>query len=146
MFVVRASYLVLLQTVAARCGLPYVSVVFEMVGDGSPIYGVEVDVPCSEAVASCHSVFFWAPRDEFSRPGYKQAALQAIAFLQKMYGFVVVDYNFHGVVMCRRITDAAISVAARAVGMVGRLAREQQELAMQSDCLMREVSLLSLLV
>ena len=63
-----------------------------------------------------------------------------------MYGFVVVDYNFHGVVMCRRIADATISVTARAVGMVGRLARERQELAMQSDCLMREVSLLSLLV
>jgi len=63
-----------------------------------------------------------------------------------MYGFVVVDYNFHGVVMCRRIADATISVTASAVGMVGRLARERQELAMQSDCLMREVSLLSLLV
>ena len=63
-----------------------------------------------------------------------------------MYGFVVVDYNFHGVVMYRRIADAAVSVTARVVGMVGRLARERQELAMQSDCLMREVSLLSLLV
>ena len=48
--------------------------------------------------------------------------------------------------MCRRIADVAVSVALRAVGMVGRLARERQELAMQSDCLMREVSLLSLLV
>jgi len=63
-----------------------------------------------------------------------------------MYGFVVVDYNFHGVVMYRRIADAAVSVAARAVGKLGSMAREQQELAMQSDCLMREVSLLSLLV
>ena len=42
-----------------------------------------------------------------------------------MYGFVVVDYNFHGVVMYRRIADAAVSVAVRAVGMVGRLARER---------------------
>ena len=63
-----------------------------------------------------------------------------------MYGFVVVDYNFHGVVLCRRIADAVVSVTAKVVGMVGRLARERQELAMQSDCLMREVSVLSLLV
>jgi hypothetical protein len=70
MFTVRASYLALLQAVAAQCGLPYASVVFEVAGDGSPIYGVEVDVPCTGAVASCHSVFFWAP-------GYE---LQAIVF------------------------------------------------------------------
>ena len=75
MFVVCASYLALLQTVSARCGLPYASVVFEMAGDGSRIYGVEVDVPCSGAIAPCRSVFFWAPGDDFSGPGYEQAAL-----------------------------------------------------------------------
>jgi hypothetical protein len=62
---VRASYLALLQAVAARCGLPYASVVFEVAGDGSPIYGVEVDVPCVGTVASCRSVFFWSPGDGF---------------------------------------------------------------------------------
>jgi len=39
MFAIRASYLSLLQTVAASCGLPFASVVFEMAGDGSPVYG-----------------------------------------------------------------------------------------------------------
>jgi len=107
---------------------------------------VEVDVPCARNVAPYRSFFFCAPRDGFSGPGYEQAALQAIAFLQKVYGFVVEDYNFQGVLMYRRVAGAAVSVAARAAGMVGRLARERQELAMQSDCLMREVSLLSLLV
>ena len=76
MFAVRASYLALLQTVAARCGLPYASMVFEMAGDGSPIYGVEVDVPCSRVVAPCRSVFFWAPGDDFSGPRYEQAAFR----------------------------------------------------------------------
>jgi len=80
MFAVRASYLALLQTVAARCGVAYASVVFEVAGDGSPIYGVEVDVPCAGAIVPCRSVFFWAPRDGFPGPAYEQAALQAIAF------------------------------------------------------------------
>jgi len=103
MFAIRASYLSLLQTVAARCGLPYASVVFEMAGDGSPVYGVEVVVLCAGNVAPCRSFFFWAPGDGFSGPGYEQAALQAIAFLQKVYGFVVEDYNFQGVLMYRRV-------------------------------------------
>lgn len=94
MFVVGASYLSLLQTVAARCGLPYASVVFERDGNGSPVYGIEIDVPCAGSTLCCRSFFFWAPMDATSGPGYKEAALQAIYFLQKLYGFVVVDYNF----------------------------------------------------
>lgn len=66
--------------------------------------------------------------------------------LPRMYGFVVVDYNFEGVVQCSRVARAAISVAARATGVLGRLAGERHDLAVQSDCLMREVSLLNLLV
>jgi hypothetical protein len=41
-----------------------------------------------------------------------------------MYGFVFIDYNFQGVLMYRKVASAAVSVAARAAGMVGRLARE----------------------
>jgi hypothetical protein len=146
MFVVGASYLSLLQTVVARCGLPYASVISEVSGDGAPICGIEIQVPCAGARLPCRTVFFWAPADAFSASGYEQAALQAISFLQRMYGFVVVDYNFEGVVQCSRVARAAISVAARATGVLGRLAGERHDLAVQSDCLMREVSLLNLLV
>lgn len=146
MFVVGASYLSLLQSVAARCGLPYASVVFERAGDGSPIYGVEVEVPCLGAPLACRSFFFWAPPGEFSDGPYEQAALQAIAFLQSLYGFVAVDYNFQGVVMCSRVARSALAVAARAAGILGRVAADRKDLLMQSQRLMKEVSLLNLFV
>jgi len=79
MFVVGASYLSLLQCVAARCGLPYASVVFEVAADGTPVYGVELDVPSFDTILASHRFFFWAPSDEFSGAGYEQAALQAVA-------------------------------------------------------------------
>lgn len=78
--------------------------------------------------------------------GYEQAALQAIAFLQTLYGFVVVDYSFHGALLYRKVAGAAVSVAARAAEMVDRLSREKGEFAVQCDCLMKEVSLLGLFV
>ena len=53
---VGTSYLSLLQAVAARCGLPYASVVFERAGDGTPVYGVEIDVPCFGAVVASRTV------------------------------------------------------------------------------------------
>lgn len=45
----------------------------------------------------------------------------------------------------RKLARAAVSVAARAAGIVSKLL-DQPELAVQSDCLLREVSLLNLLV
>lgn len=146
MFVVGTSYPSLLQVVAARCGLPYASVVFERARDGTPVYGVEIDVPCFCAVVASCSFFFWAPQEEFSAPGYKQAALQTIAFLQKLYGFVVDDYNFQSVVLYSRVARDVVAVAATATGILSRIGVERKDLAMQSAYLMKEVSLLNLLV
>jgi hypothetical protein len=132
--------------VVARCGLPYASVVFERGSDGAPVYGVEIEVPCFDAFFACRSFFFWAPPGESSDAAYEHAALQAISFLQKLYGFVVVDYNFQGIVMCSRIAHSAVTVAAKATGILSRVARDRKDLITQSECLMREVSVLNLLV
>ena len=110
---------------AARCGLSYASVVFERAGDGTPVYGVEIDVPCFGAVVASRCFFFWAPQEEFSAPGYEQAALQAIAFLQKLYGFVVVDYNFQSVVLYSRVARDVVAVAATATGILSRIGVER---------------------
>jgi hypothetical protein len=153
MFIVGASYLSLLQAVAARCSLPYVSLVSEVAGDGTPVYGIEVEVPSGQNTYCTHSFFFWAASVGTARAGYEQAALQAISFLQSLYGFVVVDYNFQGVILYRSIAQAAVSIAARAAGLI-RLASDagwsnlasQHDLVVESECFLKEVSVLGQLV
>lgn len=44
LFIVGASYLSLLHTVAAGYGLAYVFVASEVVADGTPVYGVKIEV------------------------------------------------------------------------------------------------------
>lgn len=63
---------------------------------------------------------------------FGQAALQAIAFLQKLYGFVVVDYNFQGVLLYSEVARSAVSVVATAAGILGRVARGRKDLLIQS--------------
>lgn len=46
--------------------------------------------------------------------GYQEAALQAISILQGLYGFIVVDYSFPGLMLYKGIARAAVSAAARA--------------------------------
>ena len=65
-------------------------------------------------------------QEEFSAPGYEQAALQAIAFLQKLYGFVVVDYNFQSVVLYSRVARDAVAVAATGTGILSRIGVERK--------------------
>lgn len=153
MFAVGASYLSLLRAVAARCGLPYADVVSEVAGDGTPIYGVEIGVPSPQVNRCSSSIFFWAPEDAAGGAGHEQAALQAISFLQGLYGFVVVDYNFQAAILYRRIATAAVSVAFRATALVKLVSGDPQasvcsrhELVVQCESFLKEISLFSLLV
>lgn len=57
MFIAAASYLSLLQSVADRCSLPYVSLVSELVEDGHPIYGIEVEIPAAHSAPYARSIF-----------------------------------------------------------------------------------------
>ena len=45
MFVVGVSYMSLLQSVATRCLLPYVSTVCEISDDKTVLYGIEIELP-----------------------------------------------------------------------------------------------------
>lgn len=153
MFMVGASYLSLLQAVAARCFLPYLSVVSEVAEDQTPVYGIEVEVPSPQSSHCNGTVFFWAPPGFPAVAGYEQAALQATSFLQGLYGFVVVDYNFPGVILYRGVAQAAVSLAARAADLV-RLASVEgcigvplrPRLVIESECFLEEVSMLSRLI
>lgn len=54
---------------------------------------------------------------------YEQATLQAIKFLQGLYGFVVRDYNYECVVVYRNCGNAAVAVAASVVCYAAYLER-----------------------
>ena len=78
---------------------------------------LEIDVPGSDS-GSMRRVF-WAQDgvDFFSL--YEKAAFQAICFLQSLYGFVVLDYNYHGMMTYRELARSAVVLAASLVRSSG---------------------------
>ena len=50
---------------------------------------------------------------------YEQAAFQAVSYLQGLYGFLVLDYNYHALLYYRRVAYSAIQLAAGAVSWAG---------------------------
>jgi hypothetical protein len=94
MFAVGASYISLLRAVAVRCRLPYASLLCEAVDDGSILCGVEIELPLLAFQRSPRKLFFWSCAEAGCMVAYEHAAFQAVACLQSIYGFIVVDYSF----------------------------------------------------
>ena len=96
MFILHCSYVHMLAVVAWRCRLPYHSYLCEIAGDGTFLGGVELEISCGDDPPRTTQHFFWAQTPVISLSLYEQAALQALRFLQGVYGFVVSYYNYEG--------------------------------------------------
>jgi hypothetical protein len=115
MFIFKISFMSILEGVAQRCGIPYVSIIHEVMDDGSHLYGIEVELPPMFGRTQSSRVFYWAPSGIDSNVAYEAAALQAIMALQSIYGFVIHDYSFHGLVLCTGLARRLLPLASGAV-------------------------------
>lgn len=113
MFGVHVSCISLLQVVAHRCSLPYVSFVRETDGHGDSMYGIELDLPPLFAGEVPRRLFFWSALGiEPSNP-YEAAVLQSLKFLEAVYGFHIIDYNYTELCPYRRLGPQLFAVANR---------------------------------
>ena len=119
MFIVYSSYVRLLDVVADRCGLPFHSCLSEVADDGDVLGGVELEVPIARRPDHFERRFFWACASAGLPFPHDQAALQAICFLQELYGFVVQDYNYHCMLAYRELARSAFVLAASIVRTAG---------------------------
>lgn len=116
MFTVRVSYLTILQQVAQQCCFPYISGRHEILEDGTYLYGIEVELPVPYSRVNSRTLFFfWASSGMERSAAYEAAALQALLALQDIYGFVVLDYNIHGLIVYRTLAQRLLPVANRGV-------------------------------
>ncbi|KAM0853581.1 hypothetical protein ACQ4PT_050975 [Festuca glaucescens] len=114
----------ILECLAARCALPALLYLREVMEDGSVLAGVELELPDDGLCVGPRRKFFWGDVWRGSFDAYDQPAIQAISFLQGMYGFVIRDYNYDCMVAYRDCVRSAVVVAACAACRVGRLERE----------------------
>uniref|UniRef100_A0ACD5ZBA1 Uncharacterized protein n=1 Tax=Avena sativa TaxID=4498 RepID=A0ACD5ZBA1_AVESA len=123
MFSVRYSAMHLLETVASRCRLSYHSYLREVGGDGSVLGGVELELAVFQEGAATTRFFFWSCVPTGSECPFEEPALQAVRFLQGVYGFVVRDFNYEGMIAYRSLARSAVVLAvsfARSFGPASR--------------------------
>ncbi|XBJ24189.1 hypothetical protein VPH35_002126 [Triticum aestivum] len=115
MFTVSCSYIHLLDVVASRCRVPFYSYLREMMDDGDVLGGVELDVNVPGSDSLTIRRFFWAQDRVDSLFAYEGAAFQAIIYLQRLYGFVIVDYNYTPMTTYRDLARSAVILATSSV-------------------------------
>ena len=123
MFAIRYSPLHLLELVAYHCQLSYHSYVREVCGDGSVLGGVELEIAVVQEGAKSTRFFFWSAWSSCSRCPYEESALQAVCFLQSLYGFVVHDFNYNGMQAYRNLARSAVVLAVSVVRPSGPVSR-----------------------
>ena len=124
MCAVVSFVLPILETLAARCALPALFYLREVAEDGSVLAGVELELPMDGSSTVSERKIFWSGVSRSCMDAYDQAAMQAIRFLQGMYGFVIRDYNYDCMVAYRDSMRSAIVVASCIARRTGRLERE----------------------
>jgi len=69
------------------------------------LYGIEIELPAPNLLSGSQIFFFWAYAQPDAISGYEKAALQAVRYLQSIYGFIVADYSFEGMVVYRKFVE-----------------------------------------
>ena len=123
----------ILENLAARCALPALFYLCEVTEDGSVLAGVELELPADDVSVVGQRKFFWSVAWSGCLDAYDQAALEAIGFLQGLYGFVVRDFNYNAMLAYRDSVSSAVTVAATAVRFVARLEREASYVSVPSN-------------
>ena len=113
-----------LETLAVRCALPAIFYLREVTHDESVLAGVELELPSDGMDTVGERKFFWGVAWCGYLDSYDQASMEAIRFLQGVYGFVIRDFNYDAMLVYRDSMRAAVVVAASAVRCVAQLERE----------------------
>jgi hypothetical protein len=136
MFVVQLSYGSTLQLISERCRLPLLSTINEVGHDGSRLHGIEMELPALFQNDIPRRVFFWSSVESSSQHPYEDACLQAIIFLQSLYRFTVLDYNYHIMMRQQRLIGQLLSLANRGAQLARIVvARAENEMTSGTDAL-----------
>jgi hypothetical protein len=135
MFCLRIPYSTILQAVGEHCRLRYISTIRQAIDDGTQLYGVEIALPPQVAHRTSGTLFFWAPPGLHHSAAYESASLQALTFLQSIFGFVIIDYSIHGLLLYRTLAQRLFPIANRGVQLARLVIAASQHEGMYSSAL-----------
>ena len=115
MATIETCFIGVLQKTVTTIGAQYACFLTENTEDNQTLIGLQIALTKSSYYPRDNPLFFWREKNPTTEKGMQILALEALQALQRIYGFTVVDFNYHKILFQQKLTKAILSIATDAL-------------------------------
>ena len=115
MVTIETCFVGVLQKTIAVIGAQYACFLTEKTEDNETLIGLEIGLTKSSFYPTDNPLFFWRNKNSMIEKEIQTLALEALQSLQIIYGFSIVDFNYHKILLQQKLTKTILNIATDAL-------------------------------
>jgi len=115
MLTIEICFIGVLQKTMAMIGVQYSSFLTEKTENDETLIGLEIELTKSSSYPGNSRLFFWTDKKSTGEKEMEILALQALQALQIIYGFTIVDFNYHKILLQQKLSKTIVAIATNAL-------------------------------
>src|SRR6266498_6075227 len=115
MATIDICFIGLLQKTIIAIGAQYACFLTEKTEDNQTLIGLEIGLTKSSYYQTDSPLYFWTEKNSTMEKQMQILALEALQALQMIYGFSIVDFNYHKILFQQKLTKTILSIATDAL-------------------------------
>ena len=115
MLTIEICFIGVLQKTMTMIGVQYSSFLTEKTENNETLIGLEIELTKSSSYLGNSRLFFWTDKKSTGEKEMQILALQALQALQIIYGFTIVDFNYHKILFQQKLSKTIIAIATDAL-------------------------------
>ena len=112
---IETCFIGLLQKSVTAIGAQYACFLTEKTEDNQALIGLEIGLTKSSCYPVDNPLFFWREKNLITEKEMQILALEALQALQMIYGFTIVDFNYHKILFQQKLTKTILAIATDAL-------------------------------
>ena len=122
---IETCFIGLLQKSVTAIGAQYACFLMEKTEDIALI-GLEIGLTKSSCYPVDNPLFFWREKNLITEKEIQILALEALQALQMIYGFTIVDFNYHKILFQQKLTRTILAIATDALNFSKKNGRHME--------------------
>jgi len=112
---IEICFIGVLQKTMTMIGVQYSSFLTEKTENNETLIGLEIELTKSSSYPGNNRLFFWTDKQSTGEKEMQILALQALQALQIIYGFTIVDFNYHKILLQQKLSKMIVAIATDAL-------------------------------
>ena len=115
MLTIEICFIGVLQKTMTMIGVQYSSFLTEKTENNETLIGLEIELTKSSSYPGNNRLFFWPDQKSTGEKEMQILALQALQALQIIYGFSIMDFNYHKILLQQKLSKTIVAIATDAL-------------------------------